>query len=86
MYALSALSVGSENPYIVRYYSGWIEDSKLFIVVIITFIRLIFTDGALQAVSQELFNEEEAEGRVFIRRNDQEDHERCMLGSTRTAQ
>lgn len=33
VYALSALSVGSENPYIVRYYSGWIEDSKLFIVV-----------------------------------------------------
>lgn len=31
VYALSALSVSSENPYIVRYYRGWIDDEQLFI-------------------------------------------------------
>lgn len=30
-YALSALSVSSENPYIVRYYRGWIENEQLYI-------------------------------------------------------
>jgi len=30
-YALSALSVSCENPYIVRYYRGWIEDEQLYI-------------------------------------------------------
>jgi wee1-like protein kinase len=31
VYALSALSVSSENPYIVRYYRGWIDNEQLFI-------------------------------------------------------
>lgn len=31
VYALSALSVSAENPYIVRYYNGWIENNQLFI-------------------------------------------------------
>lgn len=30
-YALAALSVSSENPYIVRYYRGWIENEQLYI-------------------------------------------------------
>lgn len=30
-YALAALTVSSENPYIVRYYRGWIEDEQLYI-------------------------------------------------------
>jgi hypothetical protein len=33
VFALSALSVCDDNPYIVKYFSGWIEDSKLYIVV-----------------------------------------------------
>ncbi|CDW88896.1 wee1-like protein kinase 2 [Stylonychia lemnae] len=33
VYALSALSVGFESPHIVRYYSGWIEDQNLYIVM-----------------------------------------------------
>ncbi len=33
LYALSALSVGFENPYIVRYYTGWIEDSRIHFVM-----------------------------------------------------
>jgi hypothetical protein len=31
VYALSALSVSSENPYIVRYYRGWVENGQLYI-------------------------------------------------------
>lgn len=53
VYALSALSVGFESPHIVRYYSGWIEDSNLYIVV--RKISLTFTDGAMLRISQELF-------------------------------
>jgi len=34
VFALSALSVCDDNPYIVKYFYGWIEDSKLYIVVI----------------------------------------------------
>jgi hypothetical protein len=34
VFALSALSVCDDNPYIVKYFYGWIEDSKLHIVVI----------------------------------------------------
>lgn len=30
-YALAALSVSSENPYILRYYRGWIENEQLYI-------------------------------------------------------
>lgn len=30
-YALAALSVSSENPYIVRYYRGWVENEQLYI-------------------------------------------------------
>ena len=33
VFALSALSVAGENPYIVRYYNGWIEHDQLYIVV-----------------------------------------------------
>jgi len=33
VFALSALSVCDDNPYIVKYFNGWIEDSKLYIVV-----------------------------------------------------
>ncbi len=33
VYALSALSVCDDNPYIVKYFTGWIEDSKLYVVV-----------------------------------------------------
>ena len=33
VFALSALSVAGENPYIVRYYNGWIENDQLYIVV-----------------------------------------------------
>mmetsp|Transcript_48779 Transcript_48779/g.66400 ORF Transcript_48779/g.66400 Transcript_48779/m.66400 type:complete len:109 (-) Transcript_48779:427-753(-) len=33
LYALSALSVGIECPYIVRYHSSWIEDNILYIVM-----------------------------------------------------
>ena len=33
VFALSALSIADENPGIVRYYSGWIENEQLFIVV-----------------------------------------------------
>ena len=33
VFALSALSVCDDNPYIVKYFTGWIEDSKLYIVV-----------------------------------------------------
>ncbi len=33
VYALSALSVGTENIHIVRYYSGWIDDGSLHIVM-----------------------------------------------------
>jgi len=33
VYALSALSVGFESPHIVRYYSGWLEDQNLYIVM-----------------------------------------------------
>ena len=29
VFALSALSVAGENPYIVRYYTGWIENNQL---------------------------------------------------------
>lgn len=35
VFALSALSVCDDNPYIVKYFNGWIEDSKLYIVVIL---------------------------------------------------
>ena len=31
VYALSYLSVSSENQYIVRYYRGWIDDGQLYI-------------------------------------------------------
>ena len=31
VWALSALSVSSENVYIVRYYRGWVENDQLFI-------------------------------------------------------
>lgn len=30
-YALAALSVSSENPYIVRYYRAWLENEQLYI-------------------------------------------------------
>lgn len=33
VFALSALSVCDDNPYIVKYFNGWIEDCKLYIVV-----------------------------------------------------
>lgn len=33
VFALSALSVCDDNPYIVKYFNGWVEDSKLYIVV-----------------------------------------------------
>ncbi len=33
VFALSALSVCDDNPYVVKYFNGWIEDSKLYIVV-----------------------------------------------------
>jgi hypothetical protein len=35
VFALSALSVCDDNPYIVKYFNGWIEDSKLYIVVLV---------------------------------------------------
>ena len=35
VFALSALSVCDDNPYIVKYFNGWIEDSKLYIVVLL---------------------------------------------------
>lgn len=47
MYALSALSVSSDNSYIVRYYNGWIEDQNLYIVVSLISIFLMKLDGTL---------------------------------------
>ena len=38
VFALSALSVCGDNPYIVKYFNGWIEDSKLYIVVFFVFM------------------------------------------------
>lgn len=33
--ALASLSALDENPFIVRYYNTWVEDGKLYLVVII---------------------------------------------------
>ena len=33
VFALSSLSVCDDNPNIVKYFNGWVEDSKLYIVV-----------------------------------------------------
>lgn len=33
VYALAAVSIAEENPYIVKYFSGWFEDSSLYIVM-----------------------------------------------------
>ncbi len=33
VYALAAVSITEENPYIVKYFSGWFEDSSLYIVM-----------------------------------------------------
>ena len=33
MNTLSALSVGAECPYIVRYFNSWIEDDRIHIVM-----------------------------------------------------
>jgi hypothetical protein len=48
--ALASLSVLDENPFIVRYYSAWIEDDRLYLVVIfLIFIGLLIVkiDGTL---------------------------------------
>jgi hypothetical protein len=37
LYALSALSVTGDNQNVVRYFSGWFEESKLYIVVSFNF-------------------------------------------------
>eukprot|EP00826_Nyctotherus_ovalis_P018855 TRINITY_DN1571_c0_g1_i14.p1 TRINITY_DN1571_c0_g1~~TRINITY_DN1571_c0_g1_i14.p1 ORF type:complete len:381 (+),score=70.14 TRINITY_DN1571_c0_g1_i14:328-1470(+) len=44
VFALSALSVCDDNPYIVKYFNGWVEDSKLYIVV----TRCVTLDCAVQ--------------------------------------
>lgn len=32
-YALASLTALSDNPYLVRYYSAWVEDRNLYIVM-----------------------------------------------------
>lgn len=38
--ALAAFSSCDENSYIVRYYNAWIEDERLYLVVIISILFL----------------------------------------------
>lgn len=33
VYALAAVCIAEENPYIVKYFSGWFEDNELYIVM-----------------------------------------------------
>ena len=49
VFALSALSVAGENPYIVRYYNGWIESDQLYIVVRAALKTRV--DGALRKLA-----------------------------------
>jgi hypothetical protein len=53
VFALSALSVCGENPYIVKYFTGWIENSHLYLVVKLCVCFFIHwgLDGALCSFS-----------------------------------
>ena len=58
VFALSALSVAGENPYIVRYYTGWIESNQLYIV-------MELCDGSLLNFAEQEHLDEKAIKRVF---------------------
>ena len=53
VYALSALSVSSENQYIVRYYRGWIDDDQLYIQM------ELCESSLLDLFESKLYNEDE---------------------------
>lgn len=79
VFALSALSVCDDNPYIVKYFNGWVEDSKLYIVV----TQDVTLDRAVQVLAGLSGQKGETADK---REEDQEDYERRVSGIERLAQ